>query len=101
MKYELAENIKRLRTEKHLTQTQLAERLGVKVSIISGYETQNRLPSISMLIKLASEFNVTIEYLLGINKNKTIDVSDLTPEQFLVVNSVIEQFKVDNKAKGN
>lgn len=101
MKYELAENIKRLRLEKHLTQTQLAERLGVKVSIISGYETQNRLPSISMLIKLASEFNVTIEYMLGISKNKAIDVSDLTPEQFFVVNSVIEQFKADNRTKTN
>lgn len=101
MKYELAENIKRLRTEKHLTQTQLAEKLGVKVSIISGYETQNRLPSISMLIKLACEFNCSIEYLLGLNRNKTIDVSDLTPEQFHVVNSVIEQFKSDNKTNGN
>lgn len=101
MKYELAENIRTLRHEKHLTQKQLGQRLGVGTSIISSYESQDRLPSISMLIKLASEFNVTIEYLLGINKNKTIDVSDLTPEQFHVVNSVIEQFKKDNKSKGN
>jgi len=101
MKYELAENIKRLRCEKHLTQKQLGQRLGVGTSIICSYETQDRLPSISMLIKLASEFNVTIEYMLGIKKNKTIDVSDLTPEQFLVVNSVVEQFKVDNMMKSN
>ena len=97
MKYELAENIKRLRQEKHLTQTQLANRLRVVTSIISAYENQDRLPSIDMLIKLSYEFNVTIEYLLGINKNKTIDVSDLTSEQVLAVNTVIEQFKVLNK----
>ena len=97
MKYELAENIKRLRLEKHLTQKQLGERLGVGISIISGYENQERLPSIQMLIKLAAEFNVRIEYLLGINKNKTIDVSDLTSEQVLALNVVIEQFKVLNK----
>lgn len=99
MKYELAENIKRLRTEKHLTQKQLGQRLGIGISMISSYENQERLPSIQMLIKLASEFNVSIEFLLGINKNKVIDVSDLTPEQFHVVNSVIEQFKADNKLK--
>ena len=101
MKYELAENIKRLRLEKHLTQKQLGERLGVGTSIICGYESQDRLPSIKMLVKLAAEFNVTIEYLLGINKNKTIDVSDLTSEQVLVLNSVIEQFKGVNKKQGN
>jgi len=97
MKYELAENIKRLRQDKHLTQTQLAKRLRVGTSIISAYENQDRLPSIDMLIKLSYEFNVTIEYLLGINKNKTIDVSDLTAEQISAVNSVIEQFKAVNK----
>ncbi len=96
MKYELAENIKRLRLQKRLTQTQLGKKLGVGTSIISGYETQDRLPSISMLIKLAAEFNVTIEYLLGINKNKTIDVSDLTDEQISAINIVIEQFRNKN-----
>lgn len=100
MKYELAENIKRLRCQKHLTQKQLGQRLGVGTSIISSYETQDRLPSISILIKLAAEFNVTIEYLLGINKNKTIDVSDLSPEQINAINTVIEQFKnINQKSK--
>lgn len=96
MKYELSENIKKLRMNKHLTQTQLAKRLGVGTSIISAYENQDRLPSISMLIKLSYEFNVTIEYLLGLNKNKTIDVSDLTDEQILAINAVIEQFRNSN-----
>lgn len=98
MRYELAENIRKLRLQKHLTQAQLGERLRVGTSIISGYETQDRLPSISMLIKLAAEFNVTIEYLLGINKNKTIDVSDLDDEQITAINTVIEQFR-KNSAK--
>ena len=97
MKYELAENIKKLRMNKHLTQTQLAQKLGVGTSIISAYENQDRLPSISMLIKLSYEFNVTVEYLLGLNKNKTINVSDLTDEQISAVNTVIEQFRNMNK----
>lgn len=52
-----------------------------------------------MLIKLASEFNVTIEYLLGVQKNKTIDVSDLTDEQIFAINAVIEQFRRTNNKK--
>ena len=70
--------------------------MGVGTSTIASYETQDRLPSISMLIKLAEEFNVTIEYLLGINKNKTIDVSDLTGEQISAINVVIDQFRKKN-----
>lgn len=93
MKYELSENIKKLRHQKNLTQTQLAQRLGVALSTIASYENQDRMPSIPMLVKLSYEFNVTIEYLLGVKKNKTIDVSDLTDEQILAINGIIEQFK--------
>ena len=49
--------------------------------------------SIPMLVKLSYEFNVTIEYLLGVNKNKTLDVSDLTDEQILALNGIIGQFR--------
>ncbi len=93
MKSELSENIKKLRHQKNLTQTQLAQRLGVALSTIASYENQDRMPSIPMLVKLSYEFNVTIEYLLGVNKNKTLDVSDLSDEQILALNSVIEQFR--------
>lgn len=98
MKYELSENIKRLRKQKNLTQTQLAKRLGVALSTIASYENQDRLPSIAMLINLSYEFNVTIEYLLGVNKNKTLDVSDLSDEQILAINNIIEQFRNINKS---
>ena len=93
MKSELSENIKKLRHQKNLTQTQLAQRLGVALSTVASYENQDRMPSIPMLVKLSYEFNVTIEYLLGVNKNKTLDVSDLTDEQILALNGVIEQFR--------
>ena len=93
MKYELSENIKKLRHQKNLTQIQLAQRLGVALSTVASYENQDRMPSIPMLVKLSYEFNVTIEYLLGVNKNKTLDVSDLSDEQILALNSVIEQFR--------
>ena len=97
MKAEFSERIKVLREEKGMSQVELAKRLGVHRSIVSSYENQTRLPSIQMLSKLAYFFNVSMEYLLGINKNKTIDVSDLTPEQISAINSVIEQFKLSNK----
>lgn len=96
MKAEFSERVRILREEKGMSQAELAKRLGVHRSIISAYENQTRLPSIQMLSSLAYFFNVSIEYLLGINKNKTIDVSDLTTEQVSAVNAIIEQFRLLN-----
>lgn len=97
MKYELAENIKKLRIQKHLTQKELGNKLGITTSTVASYESQDRLPSIAVLIKLSSVFNVSIEYLLGVNKNKTIDVSELSDNQVSALNVIVEQFKEDNQ----
>lgn len=90
---EFSENLKNLRTKKGLTQTQLADRLWLNKSIISAYENEQRMPSLDVLVKLSYEFNVSIEYLLGIEKNKTIDISDLTDEQVSAINNLIELFR--------
>lgn len=90
---EFAENLKNLRTKKGLTQTQLADRLWLNKSIISAYENEQRMPSLDVLVKISYEFNVSIEYLLGIEKNKTIDISDLTDEQISAINNLIELFR--------
>lgn len=96
MKAAFSENIRRLREEKGLSQTDLARRLGVHKSLIWGYENMERLPSLNSLAKLSSIFNVSMEFLLGINKNKTVDVSHLSTEQISVVTAVINQFEKDN-----
>lgn len=96
MKAEFSENLKKLREEKGISQTELAKRIGVNKSLISAYESMERLPSLSALAKLSYQFNVSMEFLLGIKRNKTVDVSNLTTEQISVVTSVIKQFERDN-----
>ena len=96
MKAEFSENLKKLREEKGISQTELASRIGVNKSLISAYENQERLPSLNALAKLSYQFNVSMELLLGLNKNKTVDVSTLTTEQISVITSVIKQFEKDN-----
>ncbi|MEE1046984.1 MAG: helix-turn-helix transcriptional regulator [Clostridia bacterium] len=97
MTYRFAENLKNLRLSKGLTQTQLAQRLWLNKSIISAYENETRVPSLEALIKLSNEFNVSMEYLLGIEREKTIDVTGLNEEQLAVVSSLIELLKKEGK----
>ena len=89
---DFSEIAKELRLSKNLTQTQLAERMWVKKSIISAYETEARPPSLDMLIKYAKEFNVTTDYLLGLQEHKFINVDSLTDQQINILNSIILEF---------
>lgn len=90
---DFSEIAKELRESKHLTQTQLAQRMWVKKSIISAYETDARPPSLDMLIKYAKEFNVSADYLLGIEAEKTLNVDGLNNEQINILKSLIYEFK--------
>ena len=57
--------IRDLREDKDLTQTKLADMLGMSQTGYSKYETgENDIPT-SILIKLSRFYNVSIDYLLG------------------------------------
>ena len=93
---DFSEIAKELRETKHLTQTQLAERMWVKKSIISAYETDARPPSLDMLIKYSKEFGVSTDYLLGLEGNRTIKVDGLTDEQINALQVIINEFLKSN-----
>lgn len=62
----LRDRLKELRKEKHLTQVQLAELMGLERSSIGKYEgNKGNLPSPEILQQLADFFDVSIDYLLG------------------------------------
>lgn len=93
---EFGERIKKLRKQKTLTQAQLAKRLWVTKSIISAYESGNKYPSLDMLIKLSQTFNVSTDYLLGVNKKQYIDISALNENQIEIIKKIIEEFLKKN-----
>ncbi len=57
--------LKELRRERHLTQREVAQYLGVTASAFSYYEAGKRDLSVPFVIKLAEYFSVTTDYLLG------------------------------------
>ena len=60
------ERLKELRIEKALGQVELAKELNVSKGIISLWENGLREPKLSNLISLAKFFEVTIDYLVGL-----------------------------------
>ena len=64
----LGRTIKELRKEKGLTQSDLAKLLYTSQDTISLWELNKSLPDIKALIQLTEIFNVTADYILGIEK---------------------------------
>ena len=86
-------NLKNLRLKYKMTQKELADKIGVTKSVVSYYELQERSPSPEVLIKLSQIFNVTTDYLLGIEHQHTLDVSSLSDDELALVEQMIKLFE--------
>lgn len=64
------ENIKNLREDSDLTQTDIANILHISQRAYSHYENGTRQIPIPVLIDLARYYNVSVDYLLGETKIK-------------------------------
>ena len=62
------ERLKLLRKQKGVSQKEIAKTIGISVSAYSNYEQGIREPSNEILIRLCKYFNVTSDYLLGLNE---------------------------------
>jgi len=90
---EFGEKLRQLRKEKNLTQKQLAELIGVKNSVISFYEVGDRFPSPEVIRKLAMTLHVSTDYLLGVERNETVDVSGLNEKEKSLVHALVDTLK--------
>ena len=59
----LPEKIKKLRVKNGFSQREVAKYLDVSPSIISGYETGERTPSVEMLQSLSNQYQCSTDYL--------------------------------------
>lgn len=74
--------LKEIRQEKNLSQADIAKALGVTRQAISLYEKGDRELKLETWQKLADFFNVPVDYLLGISKDRsTLTIDDLNAEE--------------------
>lgn len=75
-----AQRLKQLRTERQISQSELASALNISNRTISMYEQGNSEPNVDTLSKIADFFNVTTDYLIGRTEGRTIDLQALYEE---------------------
>ena len=62
----MKDRLKELRKEKGVSQKEVAKAIGVTISAYSNYEQGLREPSNQILINLCKYYDVTADYLLGL-----------------------------------
>ena len=93
---DFGENLKQLRKSRELTQSEFGAKVGLSKAVVSKYETGMGYPSFDVLVRIAQYFGVTTDYLLGVVRGKTVDVSDLTENQIATIHQIIAEFKTAN-----
>lgn len=72
------EKLKEIRTQKGMTQQEVAKKLNITQATYSGYESNKYEPSIDILISISKLFKVSIDYLVNNDNNFSIDLSNLS-----------------------
>lgn len=91
------DRLKKLRTDKSLSQQVLANMIGASKSLISCYESGKRNPSLENIISFMEIFSVSSDYLLGSdNMVKTVENEKETTK--FITN---EELKFINELKKN
>ena len=63
------------------------------MSVVSNWENDNILPSIEMLVKIANFFEVSTDYLLGLDNKRTLDVENLTENQISHIQLIVDDLR--------
>lgn len=92
--------IRKLRTERNITQKQLAYQLGVSEATVCKYENNTSIPPFETLRSIASIFDVSMDTLCGMKHQGTLSVHGLTESQIDTLKGLIDVYRVNNSRTG-
>lgn len=94
-----ADRIKALRESRGWTQAELARRMNMTRNGINSWEQGLSMPSPQSLVDLARLFSVSTDYLLGVEKHNTINVTGLDEKDVALIAQLAERLR--SAAKNN
>lgn len=88
----VCDKIKELREIAGYSQAQLARKLDVTRSSVNAWEMGLSTPTTQYIVALAKLFHVSSDYLLGLDSQMTITLTQYTQEEIEVLYSLIKYF---------
>lgn len=93
----IAEKVKDLRQARGWTQAELARRMGITRNGINSWEQGLSMPSPSSLVELAKIFSVSTDYLLGVERLETINVTGLDESEVALLAELADRLRQKNR----
>ena len=90
--FDLGMRLQKLREEHKLTQQELGRKINRSKSVISSYENNIKTPPVDILTSLAVLYNVSLDYLTGIDKQQMISIDTLSGEQKNIILTILVEF---------
>lgn len=90
--YKFGQRMKKLRQELGVSQSYLAENIGVSVQSVSNWECDTTMPDISQIVPLAAILGVSTDFLLGNDCNEAMDIKELNLE----IDKIWAMYSVNN-----
>ncbi|MBO4899209.1 MAG: helix-turn-helix transcriptional regulator [Lachnospiraceae bacterium] len=87
------EKLKEIRIKKGLSQKDFASRIGVVGATVSAYENGKKYPSVDILIKICSVYDVSADYLLGLSDQMELLKTDLNDYQLSLIRQLIHELE--------
>lgn len=94
-----ADRIKALRESRGWTQAELARRMNMTRNGINSWEQGLSMPSPQSLVDLTRLFSVSTDYLLGVEKHNTVNVTGLDEKDVALIAQLAERLR--SAAKNN
>lgn len=88
-----SERIKALREARGWTQAELARRLSITRNGVNSWEQGLSMPSPACLLDLAKLFSVSTDYLLGVERLETVNVTGLNEEDIALLAQLADRLR--------
>lgn len=88
-----AERIKVLREARGWTQAELARRLSITRNGVNSWEQGLSMPSPACLVDLAKLFSVSTDYLLGVERLESVNVTGLNEEDIALLAQLADRLR--------
>ena len=98
--FSLADRIRMIRESHDMTQSQLAKELHITRSAVNGWEMGLSVPSTQCIVEIAKLFNISTDYLLGMEHGAVLDIDGLNNNEVSILISLVKCLKAkDNDTK--
>lgn len=88
-----AEKIKALREARGWTQAELARRMNITRNGVNSWEQGLSMPSPACLVDLAKLFSISTDYLLGVERLETVNVTGLNESDIALLTQLADRLR--------